>query len=131
MADLSRIWLSCLCPFGLYCSQRFQNYLAFQFFDFQLTWCNLFQEHVMCAKFDICLFIASLCLVDYCDNHTCCKKAIYIKMYWSIAQIQTCICYFRILWETSVIDCVVIINNKLNIDMCSTKKMILNRYDNR
>jgi hypothetical protein len=55
--DVSRFWLSCLCPYLLHCSQISLNYFTFKSFDFEPTWWWLFQKRAVRTKFDIYVFI--------------------------------------------------------------------------
>ena len=48
--------LSCSCLLAN-CSQTPLNYLAFHYFDIECTWWRLFQNRVVCTKFDITVFL--------------------------------------------------------------------------
>ena len=48
---LSRFWITCLCPLVLLLPKL--KYLSVQSFDFERTWCRLFQKRVVCTKVDI------------------------------------------------------------------------------
>jgi hypothetical protein len=43
-------------PFGFIAPETL-NYLAFQFLDYERTWCRLFQKRVVRTKFEIYIFI--------------------------------------------------------------------------
>ena len=52
---------------GIYFSHIVLHYLSFQHFDYEPTWCKLFQKRVVCNKFEIYVFI-------YCCNYYHCLE---------------------------------------------------------
>jgi hypothetical protein len=67
IGDLIRFLLSCLGPL-VSCFKPLLNYLAFQYFDIELTWWWLFQKRVVCTKLDIYFFISIIFMMKISLN---------------------------------------------------------------
>ena len=103
-------FFSLLRSFG-FIAPKHLNYLAFQYFDLQLTWRRLLEKRAVRSRFDIYVFIKHSNIVFEAINNLWlfCSKVCSVILWF-----HTCVCIVFVVCFCAYIECVPLVGNIFN-----------------